>query len=772
MFLNLTLLDALWTVPFPRNERFVGRTSELDQLSTRLSSVESCQRVAMVGLGGVGKTQIVLEFAYRKRRTTPDCSIVWIPATEPSAFEQAYRRVGTDLKIPGIAADGADVKYLVKESLSKHTAGPWLLIVDNADDSEMLFERKYGENAKYALIDYLPFSPNGSIIFTTRNRKAAIKQAANNIIHVGMMENDVAREALSKSLLQPEILDDMATTDQLLDLLDRLPMAIIQAAAYMNENDVTVAQYIELYNESEQEKIEMLSEHFEDEGRYREGQNSIATTWFISFKQIRQRSLVAIENLSFMACLLHQNIPQSVLPPATSKREFIEAIGILTAYSFVVKQDNGQVFSMHRLVHLATRNWLRTEGNLSSWTNKAFERLTEIIPAGGHKNRKVWTAYLPHAKHILTSLDMAEGHDKVIILSDHLGKCLYSNGQYIEAEQAHRNTLDLRMRSLGLDHPDTLDSSAFLAEALSHQGKFTEAEMLHKQTLRRRKDVLGAEHPDMMVSMQYLGQVFAGQGNYIQAEKMHREARDLRVKILGAENRNTLTSMSYLGEALNQQGRHKEAEQMHQQTLETRLRVLGLEYPATLASMSCLGVAQRNIGKYSDAEKTQRRVLEHRTRALGTRHPHTLITKRWLADALHHQRKYSESVEINQEVFDLQVQLLGPKNPDTLFTLSSLADTLHCQGKTDQAEHMHEEVLHLRVQSLGAEHPDTLKSKSSLAQILYEQGKKQEATDMQQQVLDQQVKSLGIEHPHTRSSKLTLENMQHKSLAEPPAQEV
>src|SRR5947209_4979338 len=126
------------------------------------------------------------------------------------------------------------------------------------------------------------------------------------------MENDVAREVLSKSLFQPEILDETAATDQLidrLDWLDRLPLAIIQAAAYMNENDVTVAQYIELCNESEQETIEMLSEHFEDEGRYREGQNYIATTWFISFKQIRQRSLVAIESLSFMACLLQQNIP-------------------------------------------------------------------------------------------------------------------------------------------------------------------------------------------------------------------------------------------------------------------------------------------------------------------------------------------------------------------------------------------------------------------------------------------------------------------------------
>lgn len=772
MFLNLTHLDALWTVPFPRNKNFVGRGTELDQLSTKLSSAESCQRVAIVGLGGVGKTQIVLEFAYRKKSTTPDCSILWIPATEPSAFEQAYRRVGIDLKIPGIAADGADVKYLVKESMSKDTAGPWLLIVDNADDSEMLFERKYGEDAKYALIDYLPFSPSGSIIFTTRNRKAAIKQAANNIIHVGMMENDVAREVLAKSLLQPDILHDTAATNQLLDLLDWLPLAIIQAAAYMNENDVTVAQYIELYNESEQEKIEMLSEHFEDEGRYREGQNSIATTWFISFKQIRQRSLVAIENLSLMACLLPQNIPQSVLPPATSKKEYVEAIGILTAYSFVVKQDNGQIFGMHRLVHLATRNWLRTEGNLSSWTRKAFERLAEIIPAGGHKDRKVWTACLPHAKHVLTSSDMAEGYGKVILLSDHLGKCLYSNGQYIEAEEAHRKTLDLRTRSLGLDHPDTLDSSACLAEALSHQGKFTEAEMLHKETLRRRKNVLGAGHPDVMVSMQYLGQIFAGQGNYIQAEKMHRDALDWRVKILGAENRNTLTSMSYLGEVLNQQGRHKEAEQMHQQTLETRLRVLGLEYPATLASMSCLGVAQRNLGKYSDAEKTQREVLEHRTKALGTRHPHTLITKRWLADALCHQHKYSESVEINQEVFDLQVQLLGPKSPDTLFTLSSLAETLYCQGKTDRAVKMHEEVLHLRVESLGGEHPDTLKSKSSLAQILYEQGRRQEATDMQQQVLDARVKSLGIEHPDTQSSKLTLENMQDKSSTEPPAQKV
>lgn len=758
----LTYADPHFLLPLSRNQRFVGRKSELERLKHDLYSEDACQRVAIVGLGGVGKTQIALELAYRRREDTPDLSIFWVPATQPAAFEQAYQRIGECLQISGITEDSADAKQLVKESLSKDSIGPWFLIIDNADDSKMLFERDGEDSTTLALIDYLPFSQKGSIVFTTRNRKLAVKLAGSNVIQVGLMEPDDAKEVLRGCLLDKDLLLDMESTTRLLDLLGYLPLAIVQAAAYMNENDMSIMDYTDLYNGSEKEIIDILSEDFEDQGRYRDIQNPIAKTWLISFNRIRQQTPLAIEYLSFMACLLNQDIPQSILPEASTKKKFIEAVGILTAYSFLIRREDRKTFDIHRLVHLATRNWLQNMGQMTMWGNKAVERLAEIIPAGGHRDRDVWTAYLPHASHLLKSEDLTSREGKFITLSDHLGRCLYSNGRYVEAEQVHRQTLDLRINALGAEDPDTLMSSACLAETLSHLGEYAEAEKLHRQTLEIRKKVLGAEHADVMNSMQYLAQALIGAGDYREAEQIHRATRDLRAKVLHLEHRSTLTSMSYLAEALNQQGKYEEAEQMHQQTLGTRIRLFGLRFPATLASMSCLGVTQRNLKKYDAAESTQREVLRLRIMVLGDRHPHTLITKRWLADALHHQAKYKEAAEILQEILEIQVKLLGQKHPDTMHTLSNLAETTYSQGRVTQAKGLYEEVYNLRKEALGLTHPDTLESMSNLATFIFRQGDVIKAKDMHERVLEMRMKRLGHEHPHTLESIAFIESLRRE----------
>ncbi|KAH8804492.1 violaceus kinesin [Xylogone sp. PMI_703] len=751
-----TETDGLWMVPFSRNERFVSREVELQELNAMLASEDSCQRVAVYGLGGVGKTQIALEFAYRKKEQTPNCSVFWVPANEPAAFEQAYRQIGKILDIPGIAKNNADIKQLIKEALSEEKIAPWLMIIDNADDIDILFKQTHGSTRTTALVDYLPFSRKGSILFTTRNRRAAIKQAGNKVICVDVMDMAEASKVLEKCLIRG-ITFDTAGADKLLNLLGCLPLAIVQAAAYMNENDTSIADYVDFYFRTESELIEILSENFEDLGRYKGTRNSIATTWLISFKQLQRQTPLAIEYLSFMACLLRHSIPQSILPPAPSQKHLHEAVGALTAYSLVTRQENREIFDMHHLVYLATRNWLRNKGSFSRRMAKAAERLADIIPHGGHKGRDTWTMYLPHATHLLTSKDLSKHDRKVILLSDNVGKCLYSNGEYLEAEQMYQQTLNLKTTVLGDNHPDTLKSAANLAEALSHRGQYKAAERMHRKTLEARKRILGKRHPDVMVSMQYLAQVLVLQGRLIEAEQMHRETRYLRIKVLGAECPSTLSSMSYLAECLSKLGRYADAEQMHEQTLKTRIKVLGLEYPATLASMSCLGVAQLKLGKYSEAERTQREVLAHRIKVLGSQHPHTLITKRWLVDTLQHQGKYDEAMNIIQEVLELQRKLLGYKHPDTLCALSSLADIHACQNNLDTAKDLYQEISNIRTETLGSEHPHTLSTMSSLAEVLYRQNQWKEAETIYRKVFDLRLEYLGLHHPDTllSLSKLT-----------------
>ena len=182
-------------VPFPRNEHFVGRDSQLKELTTRLNTDQFCRRVAVWGLGGVGKTQIVLEFAYETRKTSPTCSIFWVHASTSASFESGYADIAECLKLPGRTDQNADIRLLVQAALSQRESGHWILIIDNADNINVLSKRG-SDSGSMALIDYLPDSYTGSIVFTTRTRKAAISLAKNNIIQVNEMGRDNAMEVL------------------------------------------------------------------------------------------------------------------------------------------------------------------------------------------------------------------------------------------------------------------------------------------------------------------------------------------------------------------------------------------------------------------------------------------------------------------------------------------------------------------------------------------------------------------------------------------------
>ncbi|KAL2782794.1 nucleoside phosphorylase domain-containing protein [Aspergillus keveii] len=323
-----------WMVPFHRNLGFVGREKELGEVEEWINNGHS--RLAICGLGGVGKTQIAIELAYRIRERASEYSIFWIPCTSYASVEQAYMGIAQALGMQGIKP--AEVKEHIKAYFSHTKTQKWLLIFDNADDIDMWLG---GSSVATALTDFLPQSEHGRILFTTRNRKLAVKLASPSVVNVSEPDAATGVKMLGKTLIRQDLLDDKEETIVLLEQLVFLPLAITQAAAYINSNDIELSDYITLLHEQEPDVIELLSENFEDQGRYQEILNPVATTWLISFRQIQQLSPLAADYLSFMACINPRDIPQSLLPEAPSKKERIDAVGLLKAFSFVSEQAKG-----------------------------------------------------------------------------------------------------------------------------------------------------------------------------------------------------------------------------------------------------------------------------------------------------------------------------------------------------------------------------------------------------------------------------------------------
>ena len=417
-------------VPFDRNSNFTGRGTQLVQLEGRLFVGEQTTKFAITGLGGVGKTQLVLELVYRIKDKYRNCSVIWIPATNTESLHQSYLDVARQLKIPGSDEDKADAKKLVQGYLSKESAGRWLLVFDNADDINMWITQSSTGPGSSRLIDYLPRSEQGCILFTTRDRKTAVKLARQNVIEVPEMDEDIAMQLLQKCLLSPDLVNNRPDTTALLKELTYLPLAIVQAAAYINTNGIAFADYLSLLADQEEDVIDLLSEEFEDDGRYDNIKNPVATTWLISFEQIRQCDPLAADYLSFMACIDPKGILQSLLPAGASRKKEIDAIGTLEAYSFIIKRTADRALDLHRLVHLATRNWLQQNDLIAQWTERVIIRLEDVFPDSDHQNRTKWRTYLPHVYCALMSEEAGKDGETRIALSQRFGECLLSDGRY------------------------------------------------------------------------------------------------------------------------------------------------------------------------------------------------------------------------------------------------------------------------------------------------------------------------------------------------------
>ncbi|KAL3442824.1 hypothetical protein BJX65DRAFT_312439 [Aspergillus insuetus] len=686
-------------LPFERNLRFVGRQSELRHLEDMMSLADGPRKIAIAGLGGVGKTQIALELAYRMRDKEPDCSIFWVPCTSYEAVEQACLTIAEMLGIP--VTKPAEVKQQLKTHFT-HGDSKWLLIFDNADDTDMWIQ---GIQDNPPLRDFLPSNKQGHVVFTTRNRELAVDLVSSDIVDVRQLDKTSGVEFLKKSL-PTDVPHDQHTMIQLLEQLEFLPLAISQATAYVNKKGITVSDYLALLQEQETDVVELLSKDFMDERRYRDAQNPVAKTWLVSFSQIEQVNQLAAEYLQLMACVSPRDIPQSLLP-ASSKLQTVEALGLLSAYSLITMSRENQAITIHRLVHLATRNWLRKEGRYRLYLTKTAERLHEVFPEYKAANRQLRRAYLPHALFLLGDGAFQTEHEKFTGIMYQAGMCLCSEGRYDEAERLLTEAWEHCSRLLGPKHQSTLTCLGNLVFNYMWQGKWKKAEELGTEILNARKEVQGLEHPNTLVCMGNLAIIHYRQGRWKPAEDLLSQALETQKRVIGLEHHETLTSMSHLVPIYHAQGRWKEGEHLAADLLKTRTRLLGPEHPDTLNSMEFLARAYQVQSKWNEAEELDLQALNIKKKVLGPESPETLVTMASLAFTYHYQQRWKEAEELGAQTLAAQRQLLGPTHPSTLGSMYDLARTLERMGRTSQAMTLMQACADLRLEVLGLDHPES-----------------------------------------------------------------
>jgi hypothetical protein len=711
-------------------------------------------------------------------------SIFWVHASDPDRFHQSFYQIAESCQIPGYDDPKADILSLVRAWLERKDQRPWLMITDNADDCEMFFDsselrgnQPEGTNQptlKSNLGRYIPECSHGSILITTRNKQAGVKLTKNRrVIEVVEMDQAESNQLIYKRLENDKL--DPGQVSLLTTQLENLPLALVQAAAFIQENSLTVVNYLELLNESDNTLVELLSQPFEELGRDSTIPNAVTATWVISFKQIRERYPLASDLLSLLSYFNRQEIPKLFILHYEKQRrnqedlqqneiangsfEVERALGILKAFSFVKENRVSGTFNMHRLIQLVMQKWLTAGGKSKIWADKALLVVSDLYPFGSYENWTVCGDYLPHVYAVLSygSSSTKEDVAKASLLHRTAGFMLYQ-GKWNKAEELGLQAVETRKRVLGTEHPDTLTSIGNLASTYKNQGRWKEAEDLQVQVMETRKRVLGVGHPGTLTSIGNLALTYQNQGRWKEAEDLEVQVMETSLRVLGIENLSTLTSIGNLALTYWNQGRWKEAEDLQVQVMETRKRVLGVEHLDTLTSIGNLALTYWNQGRWKEAEDLQVRVMEMRKRVLGIEHPDTLTSMGNLASTYWNQGRWKEAEDLQVQAMETSLRVLGVEHPGTLTSIGNLALTYWNQGRWKESEDLEVQVMETSLRVLGIEHPDTLTSIGNLASTYKNKGRWKEAEDLEVQVMETSLRVLGIEHPDTLTS---MNNLAH-----------
>ena len=533
--------------------------------------VENLSRqVALVGLGGIGKTQTALEFAYRVKVGWPDYSIFWVPAVSMESMEQACGEIARILEIPRAADAKEDIKELVKQHLSNDATGKWLLIVDNADNMNLVFG---SEQLSHGIADYLPQSDTGLVLFTTRYQEVAVSLAGGDIVELEEMNKQEAVGFLAKSLARKHLLDDDSTTVELLDELAYLPLALAQAAAYLNRNkNTSIADYLQLLRNTEQDMLSLLSQQFCDSTRYKDSENAVAKTWLVSFDQIRDQDEVAANLLSFMSCIESKSIPRSILPSVQPEERMTRAIGTLCAYSFTTKRGKEETYDMHRLVHLASRVWVEKHGTAEETMEKAIRYVSTVFPYAWYDNRSIWSGFLTHTLRLL-GRHPGEDVEERYILCLKVGQSLYAEGRIGDSVKWLEESFRWRKDNLAEEDPNRLASQHELATAYQADGQIKKAVELLEHVVSVRTRILSEQHHDRLSSQHELAYAYQADGQIKKAVKLLEHVVIVRTRIHAEEDPNRLASQHELAAAYQADGQIKKAVELLEHVVSVRTRI-------------------------------------------------------------------------------------------------------------------------------------------------------------------------------------------------------
>ncbi|MGW4945722.1 tetratricopeptide repeat protein [Actinoplanes sp. NPDC004185] len=570
----------------PASAVFEGRdVAALDDVLAR-----GAGQAAVLGLGGVGKSELAVHYAraFRARH-----SLVWWIAADTAADVQLGLAALTSRLHP--VATLADARSWALGWLQTHR--DWLLVLDNVEDVadiEPLLAQVAGR---------------GRVVVTTRRDLGTARWARLGLapLRLGVLD----RSASVQLLQRLTGLDDRDGAGRLAAALGDLPLALEQAAGYVSQHEgLGFDDYVRLLTD----RFALVAA---DPGEGDSTRRTVATIWRAGMDAVAGRSPLAVRVLRVLAWLGPDAVPVEVLsPPPADPVATGDALAVLVSFS-LINRRTGEV-SVHRLVQAVVRE----EQDAAA----AVSMVRAAIPDAPLTNVAGWPRWnqlLPHIDALTRHAGPAHSNTDLMDVNDQAAVYRQSQGQVSAAVELFEQVGADRQRVLGDDHPDTLASRNDLAFAYRAAGRLAEAIDLFEQARASRRRVLGDDHPDTLVSRNNLAGAYLAAGRVAEAVDLFEQLVTDSRRVLGDEHPDTLANRYDLAYAYHLAGRVAAAIHLFQQVLADRRRVLGDDHPDTLSSRSDLAYAYRTAGRPDEAIELWEQVLRDRRRVLGDDHPQT-----------------------------------------------------------------------------------------------------------------------------------------------------
>ncbi|WP_431989277.1 FxSxx-COOH system tetratricopeptide repeat protein [Streptomyces albogriseolus] len=763
----------IWGNLPPRNQNFTGRSELLDLLGQRLrEGTTTVLPEAIHGMGGVGKTQLAIEYAYLHQA---EYDIVWwIPSERPGQIGQSLVELAKRLGL--VTTSEANIAGpAVREALREgRPYSRWLLIFDNADSPEQVRP-------------YFPTGGTGTILVTSRNRRWGLVG--------GSLEVDVFTREESKQLLRgsgPELADEEA--EALAEALGDLPLALVQAAAWRAETGMPASEYLRLFESKRNELLETAPPP--------DYQLPVAAAWNVSLDHLETRSPAALRLLQLCSYFAPDPISRQILsgPGYTTifpeldaalndPMKLARAIREINRYSLARIDHRTNSIEMHRLVQHVLINRMspeeqnrmregahalmaaadpRTPTDPESWPRYA-ELYTHVIASGGVTSEQPWMRQLVMniAKYLYywgdhdVSLDFSEtawntwverfGEEDVqtLLMGRWLVFVYLMVGRHTDASTLVEHIRSVHERVSAPDSEEALDAAQMEAAVRRAQGRFLEGAELDRLVHDRAHRAFGDDDPASLNMAHNLGVSLRLTGQFQEALQLDRKTWHLKLRLFGRDDQRSLITENSIAIDVRESGDYVGALRLQEAALEAFRDVFGNNNPATVSTERELGIASRKAGNLPRALELAIKSHETFTRRYGDTHPQSLATALPLAIALRQNGDLEAARARGAQACIGYRKVFHPQHPYTMAADVGLAVSERLLGRPEEARRLDDGAFTTLSESLGPEHPFTLVAAVNLASDLADLGELDEAVRTGRDTLTRCEQHFGSDHPTT-----------------------